>query len=68
MSKYCRFELEPENIENEWSLPTQLASFVNKYIPTHISEKDMREKILRTNPILHNVKGTQKLDEYIKEL
>ena len=26
VSKYCRFELEPENIENEWNLPTQLAS------------------------------------------
>ena len=35
---------------------------------THISEKDKREKILRTNPIPHNVKGTQKLNEYIKEL
>ena len=35
---------------------------------THISEKDIREKILTTNPIPHNVKGTQKLDEYIKEL
>ena len=28
----------------------------------------MREKILRTNPIPHNVKGTEKLDEYIKKL
>ena len=55
-------------MENEWSLLTQLASFVYKYIPTYISEKDMREKILRTNRIPHNVKGTQKLDEYIKEL
>ena len=35
---------------------------------THISEKDAREKILTTNPIPHNVKETQKLDEYIKEL
>ena len=67
-SKYCRFELEPENIENEWNLPTQLASYVCKYISTHISEKDIREKILTTNTIPHNVKKTQKLDEYIKEL
>ena len=28
----------------------------------------MREKLLTTNPISHNVKGTQKLDEFIKEL
>ena len=35
---------------------------------THVSEKDIREKILAINPIPYNVKGTQKLDEYIKEL
>ena len=63
VAKHCRFELEPENMENEWNLPTQLASYVNKYMATHISEKDIREKILKTNPIPHNVKGTQKLDE-----
>ena len=31
VSKYCRFEFQPENIEKEWKLPTQLASYVNKY-------------------------------------
>ena len=35
---------------------------------THISEKDIREKIQATNPIPFNVKGSQKLDEYIKEI
>ena len=34
---------------------------------THVSEKDIHEKILATNPIPYNVKGIQKLDEYIKE-
>ena len=35
---------------------------------TPISEKDLREKkILTTNPIPHNVKGTQKFDAYIKD-
>ena len=53
--------------ENEWNLTTQLASYVNKYMLTHVSEKDIHEKILATNPIPYNVKGIQKLDEYIKE-
>ena len=39
VSKYFRFAPEPENIENEWNLLTQLASYVNKYMSTHISEK-----------------------------
>ena len=35
---------------------------------THISENDVHEKILTTNSISHNVKGTQNFDEYVKEL
>ena len=43
--------------ENEWNLTTQLASYVNKYMLTHVSEKDIHEKILATNSIPYNVKG-----------
>ena len=35
---------------------------------THVSEKDIHEKILATNPIPYNVKWIQKLDEYINQL
>ena len=41
-SKHCRFELEPENIENEWNLPVQLVSYVNKDMSTHISQQNIR--------------------------
>lgn len=47
---------------------TNLVSLIFKQI--HISsyiKKDIRGKILTNNPIPHNVKETQKLDEYIKE-
>ena len=37
-------------------------------MPTHLSENYIREKILTTNPISQNMKGAQKLDEYIKNL
>ena len=37
-------------------------------MPTHLSENYIREKILTTNPISQNMKGAQKLDEYIKSL
>ena len=45
VSKHCRFELEPENIENEWNLPPLLASYVNEDMPTHTSEKKYSLKI-----------------------
>ena len=37
-------------------------------MPTHLSENDIREKILTTNPISQNMKRAQKLNEYIKNL
>ena len=37
-------------------------------MPTHLSENYIREKILTTNTISQNMKGAQKLDEYIKNL
>ena len=35
---------------------------------THISPKDIKEKILSVTPVSSNIKDSQKLDEYIKEL
>ena len=37
-------------------------------MPTHLSENDIREKILTTNPISQDMKRAQKLNEYIKNL
>lgn len=60
--------MEPENSENEWSLPTWLAFYLNKYLSTHIFERAIRNKILTSHPIPNSEKGAQKLDEHIKEL
>ena len=35
---------------------------------THISPKDIKEKILSVTTVSSNIKDSQKLDEYIKEL
>ena len=37
VSVYCRFEIKPENIKNEWYLPSQLVLYLNKYISTDLS-------------------------------
>ena len=68
VSKYCRFELKPENIKNWMELTTSI-SLISKqiYVNSYIRER-YTWKNTATNPIPHNVKGTQKLGEYIKEL
>ena len=60
--------MERESSVNEWSLPTGLASCLNKYMSKHISERHIDDKVLSSHPIPNNVKGMQKLDENIKEL
>ena len=67
-TKYSRFELEGESNSKGWDLSSGLASYLNKYMSTHVSEKDIRERILQNNPVPRNVKVCQRLDEYIKEL
>ena len=67
-NKYQRFELESDDFENSWALPSGQATYVRKYIATHISPKDIKENILSVTPVPSNIKNSQNLDEYIKEL
>ena len=68
VNKYQRFELESEDLGNSWALPSAQATYIHKYMATHISPKDIKEKILSLTPVPSNIKDSQKLDEYIKEL
>ena len=67
-SKYQRFEIKAEDSSNKWYLPSELATYLNKYFINHISEKDLREKILFENPAPSNIKPAQIPDDSIKEL
>ena len=48
-------------------LPSGLATYLDKYLTNHISEKDLREKILLENPVPSNTTNEHILDEYITE-
>ena len=49
-------------------MPSGLATYAHKSMATHISPKDIKEKILSVTTVSSNIKDSQKLDEYIKEL
>ena len=67
--KTQRFELtEGSKSTQAWDLPSGMVSYLHKYISVHISDKEIKDKILDDNPIPSNVKETQALDTYIKEL
>ena len=67
-ANYIRFELEGESNSKGWDLSLGLAFYLNKYMSIHVPEKDIREKILRNNPVPRNAKVCRILDEYRKEL
>ena len=48
-------------------LASGLASYVNKHLVKHVSEKDLKEKILREKSVPSNIKNVQISDEYIQE-
>ena len=42
-----------------------LATYLNKYLVNHTSEKDLKEKILQGKPVPSNIINVEKSDEYI---
>ena len=66
--KYQRFELESEEKLNSWDLLPELASYVNRYMATYKTEKEIRETNLINISVSSNLKVSQKLDEYMSEL
>ena len=58
-----RFEVKSNDLD-----PSEQATYVHKYMATHISPIDIKEKKLSATPVSSNIKDSQKLDEYIKEL
>ena len=66
-AKIARFDLDVST-SNAWNLPISMVEYLNKYMHVHIPDKDIKEKILKENPVPANVKEPQVLDNYIKEL
>ena len=50
-AKYQKFELKSEEKLNSWDLLPELASHVNRYMATHRTEKQIRDKILINDPV-----------------
>jgi len=67
-SKIQRFELEVDSRENDWELPENLLAYLNKYVDNKIPEKELRDKITNFNPVPKNVRKTQEIDIFIKDV
>ena len=45
-NKYQRFELESGDLGNSWALPSWHATYVHKYMATHISSRYKRKNFI----------------------
>ena len=65
-AKIARFEMETSSSKT-WEFPAGLADFINGYMTHHVTENEVKEKILMENPVLSNKKGKAILDKLILE-
>ena len=66
--KRQRFEAQSEETQFDWELPQELKEYAEKYFYKFISEKDLKESVLKQNPVPGNLKKPGKLDDYFSEM
>ena len=66
--KRGRFELDNDNEASSWELTETMKSYIEKYIATHVQEKDLKEHTYKVHPVPTNLKKVPELDSYIKTL
>ena len=66
--KKARFEPTGEDNINDWGMPSELASYINKGVEIFVPEKTLKENILVENPVPNNVSSPKSLDVFMKEL
>ena len=63
-----RFRIITEEEEYKWSLPQDMASYVNDNSEKYVPKKDVKEAILIKTPRPENLDPVKKLDDYLQEL
>eukprot|EP00111_Clytia_hemisphaerica_P010915 TCONS_00031971-protein len=66
--KRRRFELNNENEAASWELTEPMKLYIEKYIATHVQEKDLKEQVYSEHPVPANLKKVPELDSYMKTL
>lgn len=66
--KFTRYELDDEIQGNQWELSEDQATYLNKYMSKHLSQKELKEKVTDEYPVPMNIKNVPVLDNHIKEL
>ena len=52
--KRRRLEPEAEEAVFSWELPPEMRDYAQKYLSRYVNDKDMKDSVLKTNPIPRN--------------
>ena len=67
-AKYMIFQQKDKSYTTNWDLPSRLVFYWHKYMSMHVLKKDINDKIFSQYSVSQNIKISQKLDEFIKQL
>ena len=66
--KRIRFEAIPEEAQNNWEIPDEMAKYAKKYFEKYVSDKELKDSITLNSPVPTNLPKVKNMDDYIVEL
>ena len=66
--KRIRFEAIPEEAQNNWEVPDEMAKYAKKYFEKYVSGKELKDCITLNSPLPTNLPEAKTFDDYFVEL
>ena len=63
-----RFEAIPEEAQNNWEGPDEMAKYAKKYFEKYVSDKELKDSITLNSPVPINLPKAKNMDDYFVEL
>ena len=66
--KRIRFEVIPEEPQNNWEVPDEMAKYAKKYFEKYASDKELKDSITLNSPVPTNLPKAKTMNDYFVEL
>ena len=66
--KRIRFEGIPEDAQNNWEVPDEIAKYAKKHFEKYVSDKELKGSITLNSPVATNLPKAKNMDDYFVKL
>ena len=63
-----RFEAVPEEAQNNWEVPDQMAKYTKEYFEKYVGDKELKDSITINSPVPTNLLKEKIMDYFVKLL